>query len=185
MIRVLVVGYSFDKTSGRNTKSQLASKINKTGIYSLIRHPLYIGNFLIWLGASLITNNLYFVLFSIFFYWLIYIPIILAEEDYLIKKFKNEYKLYSLNVPAIIPNFKKWIKPELNFNLRKVLLNEKNGLLGIFTIFYFFKVLDLYKKNESLFQLNTILLLFVFSLLFYFLIKIYQKINKFHLDTSD
>ena len=64
LIRVLVVGYSFDKTSGRNTKSQLASKINKTGIYSLIRHPLYIGNFLIWLGASLITNNLYFVLFS-------------------------------------------------------------------------------------------------------------------------
>ena len=118
---------------------------------------MYIGNFLIWLGASLITNNLYFVLFSIFFYWLIYIPIILAEEDYLTKKFKNEYKLYSLNVPAIIPNFKKWIKPELNFNLRKVLLNEKNGLLGIFTIFYFFKVLDLYKKNESLFQLNTML----------------------------
>ena len=185
LIRVLVVGYSFDKTSGRNTKSQLASKINKTGIYSLIRHPLYIGNFLIWLGASLITNNLYFVLFSIFFYWLIYIPIILAEEDYLTKKFKNEYKLYSLNVPAIIPNFKKWIKPELNFNLRKVLLNEKNGLLGIFTIFYFFKVLDLYKKNESLFQLDKILLLFVFSLLFYFLIKIYQKINKFYLDTSD
>ena len=66
-----------------------------------------------------------------------------------------------------------------------VLLNEKNGLLGIFTIFYFFKVLDLYKKNESLFQLDKILLLFVFSLLFYFLIKIYQKINKFHLDTSD
>ena len=116
-IRVLVVGYSFDKTSGRNTKSQLASKINKTGIYSLIRHPLYIGNFLIWLGASLITNNLYFVLFSIFFYWLIYIPIILAEEDYLIKKFKNEYKLYSLNVPAIIPNF--------NEKSNKSIINER------------------------------------------------------------
>ena len=40
LIRVLVVGYSFDKTSGRNTKSQLASKINKTGIYSLIRLSL-------------------------------------------------------------------------------------------------------------------------------------------------
>ena len=176
-IRILVVGYSFDKTSGRNTKSQLASKINKTGIYSLIRHPLYIGNFIIWLGASLITYNLYFVLFSLLFYWLIYFPIILAEEDYLIRKFKNEYKSYSLRVPAIIPNFKKWIRPELTFNYRKVLLNEKNGLLGIFTIFYFFKALDLYKKNETLFEFNTIFLLFVFSLLFYFFTKIYKKIN--------
>jgi len=177
LIRIYVVGHSFAKTSGRNTKSQLASKINKTGIYSIIRHPLYLGNFLIWFGVSLITFNLYFILFSLVFYWLIYIPIILAEEDYLIIKFKNEYKLYSSIVPAIIPNFKKWISPELTFNLKKVLLNEKNGLLGIFSIFYFFKCLDLYKRNENIYEPNSIFFLFVFSLLFYLAIKVYQKIK--------
>ncbi len=185
LIRIFVVGHSFDKTSGRNTKSQLALKINKTGIYSLIRHPLYLGNFLIWFGVSLITYNLYFVILSLVSYWFIYIPIILAEEDYLIKKFKNEYKLYSSSIPAIIPNFRKWIPPELSFNYKKVLLNEKNGLLGIFSIFYIFKCLDQYKKNESLYEFNSMFFLFIISLLFYLSVKIYQKLNKVYFDTSD
>ena len=164
--------------SFRNSCNFFASCLNKTGIYSLIRHPLYLGNFLIWFGVSLITYNLYFVILSLVSYWFIYIPIILAEEDYLIKKFKNEYKSYSSIIPAIIPNFRKWVPPELSFNYKKVLLNEKNGLLGIFSIFYFFKCLGIYKKNESLYELNSMFFLFILSLLFYLSVKIYQKFYK-------
>ncbi|MGB8874133.1 MAG: hypothetical protein WCC75_12145, partial [Desulfobaccales bacterium] len=39
-------------TSGRNTQGQVAETLNTTGIYSLVRNPLYLGNFLIWLGLS-------------------------------------------------------------------------------------------------------------------------------------
>src|SRR5919206_4624496 len=48
-IRVLVVGHTPAGTSGRNTRDgQVASQLNTTGMYSVVRHPLYAGNFLTW-----------------------------------------------------------------------------------------------------------------------------------------
>lgn len=44
-IRVYTVGYTPRNTSGRNIKKQVADKLNTTGIYSIVRHPLYLGNF--------------------------------------------------------------------------------------------------------------------------------------------
>ena len=49
-VRVYTVGFSPRNTSGRNTKvGQVADTLNQTGIYSVVRHPLYLGNFLMWL----------------------------------------------------------------------------------------------------------------------------------------
>ena len=47
-IRIFTVAYTPPGTSGRNTKQQLANTLNTTGIYSLLRHPLYLGNFLMY-----------------------------------------------------------------------------------------------------------------------------------------
>src|SRR5690606_23492978 len=45
-IRIYTVGYTPRNTSGRNTaQGQLAETLNTTGIYSIVRHPLYLGNF--------------------------------------------------------------------------------------------------------------------------------------------
>ncbi len=53
-IRVAAVGYAPAGTSGRNTKAgQVARSLNTTGMYSLVRHPLYLGNFVIWIGVSM------------------------------------------------------------------------------------------------------------------------------------
>ena len=47
VIRILTVGYTPRNTSGRNTvNGQIADELNITGIYSTLRHPLYLGNFL-------------------------------------------------------------------------------------------------------------------------------------------
>ena len=184
LIRIIVVGYSFTRTSGRNTKSQVASKLNTTGMYSLIRHPLYLGNFFIWLGISFLTFNVTFILFSIIFYWTIYGAIILAEEKFLLKKFINEYKSYSSVTPLIIPNFMKWRFPVTNFNLKKVIMNEKNGLMGIFTIFYFFNCIDTYKMYGNYYEINSIFYLFLLSVIFYLIIKLFQKINKIYFESS-
>src|SRR6056297_231547 len=52
-IRVITVGYTDDHTSGRNTADgQVADSLNTTGVYSWARHPLYIGNFFMWLGLA-------------------------------------------------------------------------------------------------------------------------------------
>ena len=48
-IRIFTVGYAPRNTSGRNTiTGQIADELNVTGIYSQLRHPLYLGNFLMW-----------------------------------------------------------------------------------------------------------------------------------------
>ena len=49
------INWSFDQnlycwaytknTSGRNTHDQVADSLNTSGIYSIVRHPLYVGNF--------------------------------------------------------------------------------------------------------------------------------------------
>lgn len=45
-LRIYTVGYTPANTSGRNTEQgQVADKLNTTGIYSAVRHPLYLGNF--------------------------------------------------------------------------------------------------------------------------------------------
>ena len=51
-VRVHTLGFVRPNTSGRNTHKQIADGINKTGMYSLLRHPLYLGNFLMWLGIG-------------------------------------------------------------------------------------------------------------------------------------
>ncbi|MGJ1361130.1 methyltransferase family protein [Sphingobacterium spiritivorum] len=87
-IRVYTVGYTPKNTSGRNThQGQVGDTLNKTGIYSIVRHPLYLGNFFMWLGAAMLTANIWFVAAFILFYWIYYERIMFTEEQFLERKF--------------------------------------------------------------------------------------------------
>lgn len=44
-IRIITIGHTPKGTSGRNTKKQVADTLNTTGMYSVVRNPLYLGNF--------------------------------------------------------------------------------------------------------------------------------------------
>ena len=46
-------------TSGRNTAQQVADHLNTKGIYSVVRHPLYLANYLIWAGLLVYTLNIF------------------------------------------------------------------------------------------------------------------------------
>ncbi len=131
-IRILTIGYAVPNTSGRNTKSQIADKINTKGSYSIVRHPLYVGNFLMWLGVALLTHNLWFIVAFILLYWIYYERIIFAEEQFLRKKFGTSYIEWSKKVNCVIPNFLRFQKPDNTFNFRKVLRQEKMALLHYF-----------------------------------------------------
>jgi protein-S-isoprenylcysteine O-methyltransferase Ste14 len=138
-IRVLVVGYSPANTSGRNTGAgQVAEQLNATGCYGVIRHPLYLGNFLMWLSPLLLCGSLLITLLFIAVFWLYYERIMIAEEDFLSNKFGSVYTNWAKKIPAFVPRKLKWIKPPLSFSYRKVLRKEKNGIFALLLVFWLF-----------------------------------------------
>lgn len=155
LIRALTVGRTPKGTSGRNIKGQIASQLNTSGMYSLIRHPLYIGNLLMWLGPVLFLRSLWFTLFFCLLYWLYYERIMFAEEQFLRKKFGKQYDKWSENVKAFLPAFKNYRKADLPFSFRNVLKREYHGLANMFIIF---SMLDLARNyiNEFTIRLNPI-----------------------------
>lgn len=149
-VRVHTLGFVKPHTSGRNTCKQIAEGINTTGMYSLVRHPLYLGNFLMWLGVGLLTENITFNLFFILGFWLYYERIMYAEESFLLKKFGKKYADWSANVPPFIPKFSNYTKPELNFAWKKIIRQEKSGIAALFIVFMLFHQIEYY------FEFNTI-----------------------------
>lgn len=130
-IRIFTVGYTPKGTSGRNTREQIAETLNTKGIYSIVRHPLYLGNFFIWLGITLFAHQWHLTLICVLAYWLYYERIMFAEEAYLRKKFGREFEDWADRTPAIIPRLRNWEKADLSFSLKNVLKREYNGFFVI------------------------------------------------------
>lgn len=148
-IRVYTVGHTPANTSGRNEAEQLADTLNTSGIYSRVRHPLYLGNFFMWFGPALLTGNLWFNIAFCLFYWVYYERIMFAEEQFLRRKFGAVYTDWAEKTPAFIPKCKGFVAPNMPFSWKKVLKKEKNGLAAIFIIFSLFDIAGEYINQTT------------------------------------
>jgi protein-S-isoprenylcysteine O-methyltransferase Ste14 len=136
-IRALTIGFTPANTSGRNAREQRAERLNTTGIYSVVRHPLYLGNFFIWLGIALVPLDWRVVLACVCLFWLYYERIIVAEEAYLAERFGEQFDQWARTTPAFVPDFRRYRRPDMRFSLRNVLKREYPAFSGIlFTIFF-------------------------------------------------
>ena len=144
IIRALTVGFTPRNTSGRNTvNGQIADELNVTGIYSLLRHPLYLGNFFMWLGPVLFLRSVEAAVLFVLIYWLYYERIMFAEEQFLRRKFGDIYDKWSEKVSSFIPYSFNYIRPSLHFSIRNILKREYNSFINIFVIF---TILDLFRN---------------------------------------
>jgi protein-S-isoprenylcysteine O-methyltransferase Ste14 len=139
-VRAYTIATTPKGTSGRNTKKQVAESLNQTGIYSLIRHPLYLGNFLMWIGIAAFTFNVWFVVIVALLFWIYYERIMFAEERFLEKKFGQEFLDWSMKVPAFFPMFKNYKKNKVDFSIISVLRREYSGFLAAVSGFVFVDV---------------------------------------------
>lgn len=135
-LRVLTVGYAPRRTSGRNTSKQVAETLNTEGAYSVVRNPLYLGNFFVGLGAALLLRTWWLSLIYALLFMLYYERIIFAEEMFLRKKFGQAFLDWAARTPAFLPRLDRWRKPSRRFNLRRVLRREHQTLLGIILVFF-------------------------------------------------
>ena len=165
LLRALTVGYVPARTSGRNTKQQKADTLNTTGMYSTVRHPLYLGNFLIWLGAALFAHTCWLLLIAILAFAAYYERIMLAEEDFLRTRFGAEFEDWAKRTPAFIPAFSNWKPPALPFSWKSVLARENPAWFAtIVTLFSLEVIGDFFMGKMPHFDPGWLLLLFAGTL---------------------
>lgn len=149
IIRIYAIGTTPKGTSGRNRDEQVAESLNTTGIYSMVRHPLYLGNYLMWMGIVVFSFNIYFIIIVSLLFWIYYERIMFAEERFLEKKFGEAYLEWSKKVPAFFPSFGKRIKSSFPFSFRSILRREYSGLAATTIGFAFIDVLRIYFISGS------------------------------------
>jgi len=141
-LRVVTVASSPRGTSGRNTRAQKASVLNTTGAYSIVRHPLYLGNYLVALGVSCFPRTWYLPLIVSLGALLYYERIALREEEYLEKKFGHAFLSWAARTPAIIPTFQDYHPAATPHSWKKALRGEYDGVLKITAPFLVLDVLQ-------------------------------------------
>jgi protein-S-isoprenylcysteine O-methyltransferase Ste14 len=174
-IRCITVGYVPEGTSGTNKRAQKAEILNTTGMYSVVRHPLYLGNFIIILGITLFVQVWWLILVAVLAFWLYYERIMFTEEEYLRRKFGNSYLKWARRTPSFLPKFKNWQKPCLAFSFRTVLRRESSGFFGIITSFIFLEVMgDILTEGKLELDLLWAILLII-SIVTYLTLRILKK----------
>lgn len=169
-VRVIAVGYAHSGTSGRESFLK-ADALNTTGIYSLVRNPLYIGNFLIFSGLVMVFANFWAEMAAAVFLIGQYYFIILCEEDFLRNQYGNLYEDYCHRVNRVIPVFKNYKLNPNPFDLKKVIFKESDS---VFNMLLMFLLILLYKEKVFLGDVSH---LAVYAVLLGILIIVYVVIK--------
>ena len=123
-LRIFTVGSSPRGTSGRNTRAQKADVLNTTGAYSVVRHPLYLGNYLIALGLSAFSRAWFLPVIVTLATALYYERIAAREEQFLEERFGDDFRRWAAVVPAVLPAFRLYRAPALPFQWRVAVARE-------------------------------------------------------------
>jgi protein-S-isoprenylcysteine O-methyltransferase Ste14 len=177
-IRFITAGGIPWGTSGRNTKKQVAEKLNTTGMYSLVRHPFYLGNFIIWLGLSLFLRLWWVSIIFILIFLVIYGFIIIAEERFLETKFGQAYRDWAGKTPVFLPRFKAWQPSELPFSYKAAIKREYSSFFAMITAFFVLEILSSFAVEKD-YSIDTIwIVIFTLSLIAYLTIRYLKKKTK-------
>jgi len=94
------------ETTLRVAETHRTDKIVATGVYSIVRHPQYLGGLLAHVGISFLLSAWYSLLSAPLMGVLIYL-ISRKEEKELIREFGKEYENYKKKVPMLIPKLER------------------------------------------------------------------------------
>lgn len=179
IIRAITVGFADARTSGRNTSAgQVAESVNTTGIYSTVRHPLYLGNYFMWLGVMMFPANLEFVIMATLAYWLYYEKIMYAEEAFLTDKFGKGYTDWAAKTPAFIPKVSQWKTPKNGFLLKVVIRQEYLGFCAVFFLLSILSVVFTSMQQGQFFANDFTKVFFGVGLVVFVLVRLISKCTK-------
>ena len=131
--RFVAVGYAKPFTSGRENFLK-AENLNTGGLYSIVRNPLYVGNFLVYNGVLIAyASPAALALFNAFFIANYYF-IILSEENYLGKAIRRSLQRVPprrpQGAPEILPLPQE--RPPVQLDPGRIQGKEHDVLLDLF-----------------------------------------------------
>jgi len=139
-VRVVAIGTAPAGTSERSTTNPRASELRTTGLYSIVRHPLYLGNTLTAVGFACFTTAWYLPVVVALLGVLYHERIAAREEVFLEGRFGEEFLRWADRVPAMVPRVSGYVPSTTPFVWRRILGREFHGLLVIGSVLF---VLDL------------------------------------------
>jgi protein-S-isoprenylcysteine O-methyltransferase Ste14 len=138
-IRGLTIGLAYIVRGGKEGKPYAEGLITE-GIFRHCRNPLYVGNILMLLGVGILANSVFYVAFMMPLFSFIYQAIVLAEEDFLRKKFGAGFDNYCRDVNRWWPSLRGIGSTlrSMEFNWKRWILKEHTTqfiwLLGIVSL---------------------------------------------------
>jgi protein-S-isoprenylcysteine O-methyltransferase Ste14 len=105
IFRAVVIGLAYIRRGGKGKKIH-ADRLVQDGIFAHSRNPLYVGNMMVFLGLFIVLNSTWGYLIGVPFFYIAYLSITLAEEDFLRKQFGEEYVAYCRRVNRFLPSWK-------------------------------------------------------------------------------
>ena len=127
-------GVAYAGSATRTTGRAGGEKLITDGPFGYVRNPLYLGNFLMSFGFLIMSWAWmpWMVLIFILLFGIQYSFIVRHEEEYLSKKFDEEYTHYTQYVHRWIPRLKKYpLHGKSNPRFLKALKSERNTLQAI------------------------------------------------------
>lgn len=85
----------------------IANQLVTTGVYALVRNPIYSAFAFVMSGVALLSSNLYLLPLPLVFWVLLTVMMQATEEKWLLAQFGDEYKEYCKRVNRCIPWFPK------------------------------------------------------------------------------
>ncbi|WP_228412680.1 methyltransferase family protein [Chryseobacterium sp. SC28] len=180
-IRGATIGLAYIVRGGKD-KKVYAEHLVTEGLFSHVRNPLYIGNILMLLGLGILANSLIYTVIIIPIFLFIYQCIVLAEENFLRKKFGGEFDIYIKRVHRWIPTLAGFRETFANmeFKWKRWLIKEYNTqfiwLCGIVLIILF-KYPQLTYDDASLRNTIAAILVLIFAV-YYFTVRYMKKTKK-------
>lgn len=178
LIRIIVSGTVPVGTSGRNTLKQVADQLNTTGIYSVVRHPLYIGNFLIILGISMLPRQWYLAVIISLVFILYYERIIAREEAFLEERFGDIFRAWAKDVSVIVPHRKNYQRSNLKFSIKAAIRKEFHSVFTITGAFFILDLIGRYVATKELLFDPVWTAILITGMSFYLLLMFLKKRTK-------
>lgn len=137
VLRLITSGHAALGTSGSNKVAAIASQLNTTGPYSLVRNPLYLGRIINFTGIAMLSGSWVYGALTFFVSVLVYERISVYEEEFLRKEFGEAHSQWAEEVPFLMPRLHGWKKPKYPFWIQRCIKREEKKILWLTAVLAF------------------------------------------------